>query len=533
MTKKGHNKKKRYNTTLQQHKREGKCLAPPLMTLPNMKLTYWLKDDFPDMLWLVMLTVKYKDEGMVIARQIFDVFEEHLIVEYGDLDAVPKEVWVNGRLTSFDSVPEKLRKSIIQTLKARYLYESAFPEELDIILSKYSGAPGAWLWHRDAPKEPYDDQDKADAEELLRHTIESGWTGTAQSSTWAKIGVTSAMFSSGRVSVTKPIADEWAGLLPRYPHKLNDDERKRVESSMRAFYQCSLMRFGDEGPCKSIEWSKEFWRENWELYDCEGINGSQEESDEKDVEKKIRGYQKHLNESVEAIRNDFLKVADTTDPDLYDPTRYEVLTGIVSRVIRAVDVVAQDPNMWSTEHGSGLIRGLVEARIVFAWLALRDEAELFEKFKAYGRGHLKLLKLHLEEFADKQEEPNPELVEYIKILDDEVNWDVSEEFQDIRLDANFAGNTNSRKMADEVGLGDEYRFMFAPASSAFHGEWNAIDQFAMVVCANPMHRGHRRVRKDVEVTVGPQLMQLAIDQLEDVVRRYKEVMSADETKSSS
>lgn len=525
MTKKGHNKKKRYITTLQQHKREGKRLTPPLMTLPNIKLMYWLKDDFPDMLWLVMLTVKYEDYGMVVARQIFDVFEEHLVAEYGDLGAIPKEVWVSGRLTSFDTVPEKLHQPILEALKTRYLYESAFPKELDIILSKYDGAPGSWLWHRDAPEEPYGDKDEENAEELLRQTIEAGWSGNTQSSTWAKIGVTSAMFSSGRVRITKAIADDWSDLLPRYPHKLYEDERKRVESSMRAFYQGSLMRFGDESPNNFVEWAKEFWRKNWELYDCEDVRGSKEEGEgDEDVENKISGYQKHLNESVEAIRTEFLDVANTTNPDLYDPTRHEVLTGIVSRVIRAVDVVVKDPNMWSTEHGSGLIRGLVEARIVFAWLVLKDDAELYEKFKAYGRGHLKLLKLHLEEYADKQETPNPELVEYIKALNDEVNWDISEEFQDISLNANFAGNTNSRKMADEVGLGDEYRFMFAPASSTFHGEWQAIDQFALDACANPMHRGHRRARGDTRVTMGPQLMELAIYQLKDIIVRYKSAM---------
>jgi hypothetical protein len=75
-------------------------------------------------------------------------------------------------------------------------------------------------------------------------------------------------------------------------------------------------------------------------------------------------------------------------------------------------------------------------------------------------------------------------------------------------------------MADTIGLGDDYRFIFAPASSSFHGEWSAVEQFALERCMNPLHRGHRIPRKDNAVAMGPQLIELALDQIEDLVSRY-------------
>jgi hypothetical protein len=134
-------RKKRRNTPLKQHKREGRNLSPPFMTIPNMRLTYWLKDDLPDMLWLCYLCTVYGDEGPVVARKVFDVVEEVLEQEYGSMEGVPQEIWVLGKLTSFDEIPDKLRTEIVKRLKQRGLYDNAFTEELAVGLSQYSNAP--------------------------------------------------------------------------------------------------------------------------------------------------------------------------------------------------------------------------------------------------------------------------------------------------------------------------------------------------------------------------------------------------------
>jgi hypothetical protein len=465
----------------------------------------------------------YGEEGMVIARKVFDVVEEVLTEKYGSMDKLPKDIHFNGTLTSFDTVPEELRGDMLERLKSRYLFERAFPVELSISLSKYENPPGRWLWERQEPEGGYDEEQRRIAEKQLARIIDDCWNGRNQNSTWAKMGLTSALFSSGRVMLPDSIASDWGNLLPRYPHDLTEDEVRRVESSMRAMYQgMSRIMLTEEKRNAVDDWAKEFWRSNWKLYAC--VDEEDAPESDGDDEKQMIKYHKELHSYFADLTERFFKAAGV-DPDLYNPVRHEVLSGIVSRSRRAVAIVLGNPMMWSSEHGSGTIRALVEARIVLAWLIFKDDPSLYVKFQEYGRGHLKLLKLHLEAYVDKQENPSPELLANIEELDAMVNRDVSEEFQNISIESNFAG-VSVRKMAEDVGMLDDYRFLFAPASSTFHGEWPALDQFALVQCTNPMHRGHRVVRKNDGVVVGSHLVNAVLNELESLIELYESGISS-------
>ncbi len=46
------------------------------------------------------------------------------------------------------------------------------------------------------------------------------------------------------------------------------------------------------------------------------------------------------------------------------------------------------------------------------------------------------------------------------------------------------------KMADETGLDDIHRLVYAPASSELHGEWASLKEYYLTRCANPLHRFH-------------------------------------------
>jgi hypothetical protein len=146
-------------------------------------------------------------------------------------------------------------------------------------------------------------------------------------------------------------------------------------------------------------------------------------------------------------------------------------------MLRALFVLINDPGIWTMEHGASYIRALVEARITLKWLVQQDDAALYERFKSYGRGRLKLLKLHLEEYRDGLSGPSPDLDSHIEYLEALVNQDLWEEFQDISVEGNFAG-VDTRRMAEQVGMVTEYRLVFAPASANVHGEWAALDQYA-------------------------------------------------------
>jgi hypothetical protein len=163
---------------------------------------------------------------------------------------------------------------------------------------------------------------------------------------------------------------------------------------------------------------------------------------------------------------------------------------------------------------------------VFKYLVQQNDEALYSRFKDYGRGRLKLLKLHLEEYRDSLDDPSPDLDRNIEYLDVLVNQDIWEEFQDISIEGNFAG-IDTRKMADQVGLLSEYRLLFAPASSNVHGEWAALDQYVLAVCQNPLHRRHRIPRSDLGIRLGPELVESALSIANQLVNDYSHAFGHD------
>lgn len=157
------------------------------------------------------------------------------------------------------------------------------------------------------------------------------------------------------------------------------------------------------------------------------------------------GWGKRLADIEERFHNANSKA----DPDLYAPDRNEVLTGITIRHLRSAQAMIPYPGLWSAEHGAGIIRSLVEGRIVQEWLMHKNDADLFTKFKEYGRGHLKLHVLHLREYHESLSEPVEELEDTIASMEDLLNRGLMEEFQDISVEGSFT-KTNTRDMAYAV-----------------------------------------------------------------------------------
>lgn len=456
---------------------------------------------------------------MVMARKVFDTVESVLVNEYGSIDTIPNNIWFSGRLSSFDLIPEHLRKACIEQLIKQGIYNTVFAPEIAAVLSEYKTLPGRWVWENNINQA--NSKLKDQGVDALKHVIAEAWSGRSQVATWAKMAVTSALLSAGKLHITSEIADEWIKLLPRYPSGLNEEETKRTEAMMRSTYLTTVSMREDDVSLRSKAWAKDFWQANWKLYSCERFSPELGEHGTEDKEA-LQKYSANVTKEYEVLVQLFKRISQEADPDLYDPTRYEVLTGLVSRASRTVGLIIKVPLLWSSEHSSAMIRGIIETKIVLSWLILKDDPDLYKRFKAYGRGHLKLLKLHLEEYLDSQEEPSEELKSYVSEMNTLVNSDISEEFQEIELGGNFAGPTDTRKMAGEVGLDNDYKFIFAPASSTTHGEWPAVDQFALELCRNPLHKGHRLPRNDAGIVIGPQLVEFALDELRNILDRYKE-----------
>jgi len=499
------------------------------MQMP-MQQVPWLRDIFPDMIWLAMLMTEYGGaKGMYIAASALRRIDSILDDPSGP--GRPDKLVLAGQLTEFERVPEALRGQIIEALQADDLFERAVPWIFARALMKYENVPGMWLFNGWQGNEQIVSADQP--ERLLARVVEDNSHGQSASATRAKAMVLAAWLNAGKVTISREMAEEWGKILPRYPDGITDDERRRIEPSIRVAFMAMAAQpyhVADDGTePAALVWAKNFWRSNWQLYDCKTATDEiehEEEGDHRETEEAIRQARAEWTEQLDALSAQLLKVSRETDPDLYCPDRHEVLTGIAHRMIRALSVLVDYPGLWTMEHAASYIRALVEARIVLKWLAHKDEAELYARFKAYGRGRLKLLKLHLEEYRDGLTDPPPDMDSHIEYLDALVNQDIWEEFQDISIEGNFAG-IDTRRMADQVGMLTAYRLVFAPTSANVHGEWAALDQYALMTCRNPLHRGHRIPRDDVKVVLGPELVETALSHASVLVEEYVASMNTE------
>lgn len=175
--------------------------------------------------------------------------------------------------------------------------------------------------------------------------------------------------------------------------------------------------------------------------------------------------------------------------DLESPTSSEVRLGLASRELRLLSYLARNPMFWEYPVAEYVLRPMVDTRILVAWLIAKDDPGLYERFKSFGAGRLKLRKLHLEDFVEAEELSN-QFEDHLDYLEARVNNETLEEFQSIDLGSNFAGKS-IRDMAREAGLKRLYDLDYAPLSAEHHGEWSSLEDWDLAVSDDPLHQGHR------------------------------------------
>jgi hypothetical protein len=164
-----------------------------------------------------------------------------------------------------------------------------------------------------------------------------------------------------------------------------------------------------------------------------------------------------------------------------------VLLGLASRLFRLAHDFLERPSAWAPSTAPLHLRAILDTRIISAWLTVRNDPELFAAYREHGLGRLKLLREHV--VADLGEDLDDEARGFVDHLDQRVNLEVDELWQSVNL-GSFA-NKSIRDMAIEAGLKREYDLAYAPYSSVNHAEWPAVRENDTVVCAEPLHAGHR------------------------------------------
>jgi hypothetical protein len=511
-------KRKSSASRLSEHRKIGGTYKPPLMQIEQLRLVDWIPDILPDLLWVAGF-IAHADDADRAMKRITTALT--LIVEH--TKSAPGGV-IDGHLTSLDRVREEDRAHVVERLIDAGLYSEVASESWYHAIACYPDAPGAWLVETYAARGVAHDRDRGLA--YLRFTLEACTDGQTRVATNAKAAILAANVSSGTVHFG-PNAVSFIDELVRYPDGMEEDERLAVDSSIRAAY--GAMRdlqpqIGDDLE-RAIEWARTFWRSNWTLTACEraGEDLAEDALDEpppsEEEAASFRSAIKSASEAAAELHDRFLHAATSADPDLYDPGRHEVLTGITGRTLREIVQLLRTPVPW-TPHGQHLVRVAVEALLLTRFIAMGDGAVLACRFKAYGRGKLKLLKLRWEEHLESLDDPPDELVEFVEALAAEVNVDVREEFQDIDFASNPLG-LGLRKLAEAVGMTEDYDLVLAPASNALHGDWTTLDRMALERCLNPMHRWHRIPRLDLGWTIAPNLVGQLLHYAEELLDAFE------------
>jgi len=510
----------RYTTPLSAHQRQGQRRVPPLLAIDEMRTVSWVKDMLPDFIWMCGHIGDDPDKGLYAVAQVLDAVDDVLVAHQVD-------VAFYGRLTQFEEIPDEVRAPILDALQAQGIYHHAFPESFAHALGMYPGAPGSWLiepWLRRGLS-----VDPVEAERFLSEIVVKSHNGQDLVPTRVKFMYLRGVAKAGYLKIAPEL--KFGDYLSRYPEHISEEERREAEPSIRAAFLAMVNNGGADSPDQArLNWSRRFWRSNWSIYACVKTEALFDDSPSLPDRDAASAIFSGLRKSSADLRARFEEVALRVDPDLYAPDRYEVLTGITARVLRLVDGAVTSPLLWASEYGAGLIRSIIEAKILVRWLGAKNDDALYTRFKSYGRGKLKLLKLHTEEYLDSLDEVPEHLDDYLERLNQEVNEDLWEEWQDISVESTFSG-VSARQMAIEVGLKSDYDFVFAPASGEAHGDWTSLDRHALARCQNPLHMWHRIPDFDLHSLVDPAGMEVALAMASQVVEEYIGAMGTTSTGS--
>lgn len=457
----------RRNTPLSGHQKNKKTLIPPFANLGSeLKPVHSRRDILPELLWIDAVLDTYEWQ---IAVNIL-----HSVLDIADKNVASENDYVDGTISSFQEVSESSRSAFMSKLDEEGLLDLAFPESFRHALSLYHKCPMSWLI------EDWQQQFHADPERgigYLKAAILRLYDTQSQYTTRCRMIPLARMMKNGKFHFTYD--SEMIRLLPKYPRGLTEEEQALAESFVRATAN-SIEGFRE----KDKAWPKYFWHHNFEISMCETLENDNEFLSQQELVDTLKQLQR-------AIRNMQLIIQDVVmriQIDLYEPDKEDVLFGLISRQFRLFTDLSLTPGLWKPELGRSIHRLMLDTQILVRWLIHRNDQTLFRRFKEYSLGKQKLHKLHVEELIDTGKLPT-DYEKLVEVLTISINEEIFEEFLVIDYGALFPG-TDARKMAEEVGLKEQYDIGYHPLSAVIHGEWVSLKDFYLTKCLNPLHRFH-------------------------------------------
>ena len=440
-------------STITQHKLKGKKLIPPIYQIGNQENVSWMNDRLPEMLWAILLITHLpRDYALNVFRQVAKYIDD--LPEDGKFGDVTH--------TGISTLPPEHQDAVLSIIVAH-------PEQRGILASLLllDNLPSREAWVKALSTDKADD-DWQLLMSAVAHTL-GHQTQEATDCRWVKV-ICALLAEKIKIALeTREESEHSVKKILYYPDHGDPSEA-------RASIRDTEMMLNQIYP-NQYKWSAKFWSECLAKTSCFRFNSNFTK------ENVVAGT---TIEHFAEVRDLFFEHTHKTQTTSSVDARHDTVFGTGLYCIGFLQELLPigSCNLISARTN---LRTIAECYITLAYLAKKDDAQLWQSYRIYGVGQAKLAFLKLDESTDEPSYVNVQTLEQL------ANEDMWQEY--LNIDLGHWDNTDLRKMSIEAGVKDVYDQFYGWTSTFAHGHWGAIRDTVFETCGNPLHRFHRIPRQ--------------------------------------
>ncbi len=442
-------------TPINKHKRDKKKLIPPLAEL-KFSFSSWINDRLPEMIWAVVLIGNHtRDECLEFFRYLANFVSENNQCYDVTISGI-------GKLNMQD------RKKLLLHMRS---YSDSFSKTLSCI-GMLESLPIQADW-----KEVFGTAEMEDTYKIIGNGVSKTLFHQSEEATdcrWVRL---LCAIAGKKINYTMKTADSLRGIMD-YP---NNSDLRKIRPSIRAG-EISLNIQNDS----TTNWAETFWKTTFDNTKCypEEIALHINQERKKELTEQMEADRKENNDDIIELRKKIIDHFFEYLKDTKISPRFEAIFGIILYSTTLL-IEIHFYRISLAISGRIVLRTLLELLISFKYLLLSEKTnpEIWNSYRGYGTGQLKLTLLKLEEL---KVQPNSIITEIIDNLANEDQW-----IEFSTIDLGQWDSTNLRDMSEKTGLKDLYDTYYNYTSGFIHGNWGAIRESIYQGCYNPLHRLHR------------------------------------------
>jgi hypothetical protein len=224
-----------------------------------------------------------------------------------------------------------------------------------------------------------------------------------------------------------------------------------------------------------------------------------------------------ISNYVERLRKELETRWEHWGIDLSQREVHEVVGGLLARQASLAIELARAPSTWNAHLAPLVLRAMADVRINLAWI-MDDPKDRARKFILYGLGQEKLQLEHRKQsISDGAVDARD-----AALIEASESWINSQRFTFLtEVNIGSWSGIDTRRMAEEAGCLDFYRFVYSPFSAPTHSTWQHVERYNLTYCHNPLHRYHR-VPAIPSLGIDPHYMYLAARYVEETFALFDE-----------